>query len=285
MRVAVTGSSGFIGAAVVAALAGRGHDVIAVSRQPRAVPDGVTAAVVADYRDTPPSDVLIHLAESRDAGAVDDADASANEALCARLLETCGRMVYASSAVIYGDGVSAPRRPGEAVAPPSAYGRGKRACEKRVTAAGGLSLRLANVYGPGMAPNNVLSDILGQIAGDAPLRLRDLGAVRDFLWLADAAAGFVLAAEAVAAAPARRPVYNLGSGRGLSVAELARLALEAAGQPDRPLHATAPAGRPSVLVLDITTTVADLRWQPAAPPEERVRCLVAERLRDRKGTS
>ena len=48
-------------------------------------------------------------------------------------------------------------------------------------------MRLANVYGPGMAANNVMSDILGQVPGDGPLVVRDIAPVRDYLWIEDAA--------------------------------------------------------------------------------------------------
>jgi nucleoside-diphosphate-sugar epimerase len=103
----------------------------------------------------------------------------------------------------------------------------------------------------------VLGDILSQIPGEGPIRVRDAAPMLDFLWIDDAGAG--LAALATTEA---KGIYNLGSGQGTSVAELVRAAAAASEERERPVDATAPAGRCSHLVLDIDKTIA-LGWRPA----------------------
>ena len=260
--VVVTGASGFIGRALIAELASTGVPVIAVARRSVEMSAGVEAVIVDDYAATPaPSGaVLVHLAETRDIG---DA-ASAGEAhlvrtvALARLLagKPFAHRVYVSSAAVCSTVGDRPHRPGEAVNPVGAYAIAKRRSEKAMLAADGTVARIANLYGPGMASNNVIADILRQVHAPGPVCIRDGRPVRDFIWIDDAARGL--------AAMARRPasgVFNLGTGQGHSVRALAEIALRLTGQGDRPVVETAPAGRVDVVVLDPSATEAQFGWR------------------------
>ena len=205
--------------------------------------------------------VLIHAGEPNDIGAAEAAGeghiVAIRSTLSALLSRTWSHVVYLSSAVVYGDDVAQPRRPEEPVAPRGAYARAKVACEQDVLAAGGTVARLSNLYGRGMAANNVISDVLAQIPGEGPLNVRDAAPIRDYLWVGDAA-------RALAACARSRPsgVLNVGSGEGISVGALARMALDVADQSQRRIVATEPAGRASHLVLDISATRNRLGWAP-----------------------
>ena len=272
----VTGASGFIGRATLSALAARGLPVLAVSRRYFNVGKSIQVLQVKSYADlVPPStdSVLVHLAEPRDVAAVarEDARLAAERqgALAALLGRGWAHVVYASSAAVYGDGETAPRRTSESIAPRGAYAAAKAASEQAVLAAGGAVARLANVYGPGMAPNNVFADILRQIPGEGPLTLRDLAPVRDYLWVDDAAAGL-----AALAAARKSGLFNLGTGTGTSVGNLARQALACAGERGRPVHATVTAGRDSHLVLDAADTAAQVGWSPSVSLDDGLRRLM-----------
>ena len=260
MRIVVTGASGFVGTALVRELQRRGIETIATVRHPPdPLPVGTT--VVQSSDDAPLGDVLVHLAEGRRMNAMDDASVQQLIRRCGRLLgKGYARPVYASSALVYGDRETHPRRPEEQPAPESPYARAKLACEEIVTERRGLVARLANVYGPGMARDNVVSDVLEQIPGDGPLTVRDPLPVRDFLWIEDAARG--LADMAVGTGLG---IFNLGSGTGVSVGDLARLALDLAGQSDRPVVASQPSQKPSSLSLDISSTASTFGWAPQVP--------------------
>lgn len=274
MRIVVTGASGFLGQAVLRCLHARGADAVGVAR--RAAAGCVT---VHHYQDSPAGDVLVHLAGDSDMQRVAAAGAAyAQQAaglLDALLAKGYSHTVYASSAVLYGDGSQHPRHTGEPVVLHGDYARIKHAGEQAVQAArNGLSVRLANLYGPGMSRSNVVSAILGQIPGQGPLRVRDTRPVRDFLWVADAAEALATMAQHGDSAG----VFNLGSGQGVSVGELAHAALAAAGQASRPVEsATTPPpldAPPSTLVLDISATRALFGWRPATPLAEGLRRLL-----------
>jgi nucleoside-diphosphate-sugar epimerase len=260
----VTGASGFIGRAAVSALARRDMPVLAVSRRTAVFDPPVRPIIVKDYLELelPTGDaVLIHLAEPRDIGAVDNTDevyvAERRAIMRILLAKGWGHVVYASSAAVYGDHVAVRHRTGDAVNPQSGYAEAKAACELDVLTRGGTVARLSNVYGPRMAPNNVISDILRQIPGKGPLTVSDRRPLRDYLWIDDAGEG--LAALAISG---KSGVFNLGTGIGISVGDLAHAILECAGQSGREVYASAASERTSHLVLDISETIKELGWTP-----------------------
>lgn len=272
----VTGASGFVGGAVRCRLDARGLGGLAVARRPLASCGGVPALCITGYADLrPPADdaVLLHLAETSDAAALDNADARAAAATLDTLLAAPWRfVVYASSALIYGDASCHPRRPDEAVLPQTLYANTKRAQEDRVLARGGAVARIANVYGRRPAGRTVVEDVLAQIPGRGPVRVRDSAPVRDFVWIDDAADGLIDIARAGVSG-----VFNIGSGRGTAVSELIGTALTIAGETDRPITATQPAGRTSHLVLDVSETEAVCGWRAQTALEDGLRRMMADR--------
>ena len=260
----VTGASGFIGRATVAAFARRGAPVLAVSRHALDMKQPIRTARVISYSELKPPAadcVLLHLAEPRDidpAMDIGDVYIAERRAVLADLLaKNWGHVVYASSAAVYGDDAAAPHRTNDTIRPRGSYARAKAACERDVLARGGAVARLSNVYGPGMAPNNVLSDILRQIPGEGPLTVHERDPVRDYLWIEDAGEGLVTLAIS------RKPgIFNFGTGVGTSVESLAYMALDRGGQHGRPVKDSGETGKASRLVLDISTTTDELEWTP-----------------------
>ncbi|KZD12191.1 NAD-dependent epimerase/dehydratase family protein [Oceanibaculum pacificum] len=260
--ICVTGASGFIGRALSAALSARGHQVLACARRPFAAPVGVQVVTVTHYTDAPPADVLIHLAEP--AAVPGDAIEGAVTATLAALAgRGYRRLVYLSSAAVYGDMEPYPRRPDEPARAENGYGRMKRAGEAVALAAEGVVVRLTNVYGPGMSQGTVIADILAQRAVPGPIRLRDLAPVRDYLWRDDAVAGLVAIAEGSATG-----VFNLGSGEAASVERLAQTCLRLWGREGDGAVATAPGDRASILRLDISETLRQFDWRPRIALDE-----------------
>jgi len=90
-----------------------------------------------------------------------------------------------------------------------------------------VTVRPFNTYGPRQSARAVIPTILTQLlAGRPALRLGSLTPVRDFTYVDDTVDGFLRAARAPRAVG---EVVNLGSGRGVSVGELARRAAGVCG--------------------------------------------------------
>lgn len=249
--IVVTGASGFIGRAVTAELSRRHIPFFAVSRSGA----GETQRVES-YRDTPAGGILIHLAEECRVDAVNAVRAHEQEQMMAALIALgYSRIVYASSAAVYGDTSDTPRRPTDQTFAVSPYLAGKLACEGRVVAAGGVAVRLSNVYGPGMSQQTIVTEILQQLGGNQ-FTVRDLAPVRDFIWIEDAARGFVNIALHAA-----QGIFNLGTGVGTSIAALIGLALKVSKSGERAMKETAPKGQKSTLVLEVTETQKIFEWR------------------------
>jgi nucleoside-diphosphate-sugar epimerase len=259
MKIVVTGASGFLGSAVMRAASGQSeHQVIGVSR--RGVPGLMR---VTHYGQVPGGDVLIHLAEDNDRARVEMAGESyargVRETLQALLRKQYSRVIYASSGVLYDDRGSKPRTPDDPVAASDRYARVKLESEAAVLEQRGCVARLANLYGPGMPGSNVFSDILGQIPGAGPLRIRDASPVRDFLWVDDAADGFLRLALA---AGETTGILNLGTGTGTAIGDVARMCLEQAGETGREVASASTQQAPSAIILDPSLTTRVCGWQP-----------------------
>jgi UDP-glucose 4-epimerase len=126
----------------------------------------------------------------------------------------------------------------------------------------GIVVRLANVYGPGMSNNNVISAILRQIPGKDRLEVMDTSPVRDFIWVEDAAEGIVALALSNFKQNNKIKLFNIGTGVGTSIGSLAKLALSISEEPDRFVHSKEVLDRQSSLILDFSSTNSVCGWQP-----------------------
>lgn len=236
------------------------------------------AVQVEDYRNSPTGDVLIHLAEEPNRSKVNQLGEDYilhSVDVVKDLVARFGRdTIYASSGVVYGDQNDGPCRVSAPVSAGDVYSRSKLLNEKIVLEAGGSVVRLSNLFGIGMAVNNVISDIIRQVPGEGPLTVRDDMPVRDFLPIADAARAFSLIVQ-----NGFRGIVNVGSGVGTSVRALAELALQRAGQEEREIVATTPSLKRSVNVLDISETWKALGWAPDAPLQRLSEFMVMRQTR------
>lgn len=272
MRIVVTGASGFVGGALVRRLRRSSMEVIAASR--REIPAGLR---VADYAEVPSADVLIHLAQDADRGRVNSegaaAERSAEATLSQLLMKGYSKIVYASSAALYSDKIAAAHGVDDKLHVTDAYTRIKANSEAAVLSGRNRNVvaRLANVYGPGMSAANVVTAIVGQIAGDGPIRVRDTAPVRDFIWHEDVAEALAF----MATAPGEG-VFNVGTGVGTSIAELVHIGLEVAGQSQRPVEASCASASPSTLVLDCSHTRRQYGWQSTVSLREGLAMLLRD---------
>lgn len=215
---------------------------------------------VANYSESPKADCLIHCAENSNRVEVNDMgsliEAEALDTLDKLLSKGYRQVIYMSSAVLYGDQGSTPRKISDPVEVVDSYTRIKFESEKKILDHGGTVIRLANLYGPAMASGNVFNHILRQLDGRSDIRMQSLEPVRDFLYVDDAALAVCEALQKNA-----RGIYNVGSGIGTSILELINLFQQLAGTQQK-VVACGVEKSFSQLVLDIEHTKRDLGWTP-----------------------
>lgn len=277
--VVVLGAAGFLGHHVLRELRRREHRVIAVARVPPRLDPMEQVRWVEldlDHADLSPleADTVIHVAEPN--AVTSQAGRQSNVDRARRLLAApFRRIVYVSSAVVYGDQIRLPRRETESVSPAGPYAEAKLAVEELMSADPRCAIvRVANAYGPGMSPQNVVSDILANLGTTGALRLRDLTPVRDFVHVHDVARGVSDVAESSLVG-----IFNVGTGCGTSIERLARLACVESGTPDRELLSTDARATPSTLVLDIERMRRELGWSPSVTIETGIAELIRERIK------
>lgn len=144
---------------------------------------------------------------------------------------TCGveRLIFASSAAVYGPATMARIPEGAPLRPQSPYGAEKAAGEQLVRAYAAsygmhaVSLRFFNVYGPRQDPSSPYSGVIAAflgalVQGRIPEIHGDGSQSRDFVSVADVVAACRLAASRGVPGEA----YNVGTGHPTSVLELLR---------------------------------------------------------------
>ncbi|MEY8216219.1 MAG: NAD(P)-dependent oxidoreductase [Colwellia sp.] len=266
--VVLTGASGFVGRALTLYLKYQGVNVIPVSRQRR-----IDLYHVDNYLDCPEGDVLIHLAEEPDRSKVnrigEKYQKESLELTTVLSKRFNGQVIYASSAVVYGDRnpfLNTENSPVEGV---DLYSVVKLKNEQVVLANGGTVARISNLYGSGMSKNNVMSDILLQIPGAGIIKVRDSRPVRDFLFIDD-----LLTALSLMIIKSHNGILNVGSAEPVSILKLAELILEVANQKDRKVMSTQSRVGDSINTLDISKTSKVLGWRPSSTLKQHVSKLV-----------
>jgi UDP-glucose 4-epimerase len=296
----ITGGAGYIGSHVVKALADSGHRVVVFddlsTGDPARLPEGVPlergtvldrAALDRVMREHAVEGV-VHIAAKKQVGESVERPLwyyRENVEGLRTVLEAAAdagvrRFLFSSSAAVYGmpdvDLVTE-RTPCEPMSP---YGETKLAGEWLVAAAGrahGMAtacLRYFNVAGaasPELADPGVFNLVpmvferLSQ--GRRPLVFGtdyptpDGTCVRDYIHVEDVAAAHVAAARRLTDDPQARLVLNIGTGEGVSVAEMVALITEVTGHTDlEPEVAPRRPGDPARVVASAEAITKELDW-------------------------
>ena len=251
MRIAVTGASGFIGAALVPALAARGHEVLALDRA--AIGD---LAAVADWRALiGGTQAVVHLAALAHARARDEArlraiNLGATLALGEAAAAAGTRMVFVSSVKALGEESGAqPFDDSSAPHPEDAYGRAKADAERALGERRDLDfaiLRPPLVYGPGVKANFLA--LMRAIDRGWPLPLAGIENRRSLIYVGNLCDAIALCVEA---AGAKQRKYLLSDGAPVSTPELCRRIAAALGRPAvRVASGTDSGAQPDAIVAD-----------------------------------
>ena len=180
------------------------------------------------------------------------------------------RVIYVSSAEVYGQPETNPVREDYPVQARSPYAAAKIGAERFVEAfvhaheIHAMVLRPFSLYGPRVSPQSLLGTIIHDAGEGVAIVLADLEPVRDYCHVDDMAEAVLCAASVTIPSYC---VVNVGTGQGTSVAALAAIVLEILGR-DLPVREHPGKKRPgnseiTRLIADPTRAREILRWSPS----------------------
>jgi UDP-glucose 4-epimerase len=191
------------------------------------------------------------------------------------------RVVFASSAAVYGNPEKRPTPETYPTNPIAFYGLskllGENCCRfhQETYDLEVVILRIFNVYGPNC--HGVIYDFLDKLQ-KTPNKLEVLGTgrqARDFVYISDMV-NFLL--EAATSPAAAGQVFNVGTGTTTSVSELAKMIIEILGLKDVDIYFTggqAWEGDMDITLADNSKAVNKLRWRPQVNLKEGLKKLIS----------
>ncbi|AYF76865.1 UDP-glucose 4-epimerase GalE [Nocardia yunnanensis] len=299
MKLLVTGGAGYVGGVCAQVLLEDGHEVVVVDDLSTGNADGVPAGAKFVEGDIATAGVELVAAESFDGVLHFAAQSLVGESVVApekywhgnvvktlALLEAMRaagtpRLVFSSTAAVYGEPEQVPIVEDAAKQPTNPYGASKLSIDYAITSyatAHGLaatSLRYFNVAGAyaGLGENRVVETHLIPLVLQTALGQResisvfgtdyptpDGTAVRDYIHIRDLAQAHLLALAK--SQPGTHRIVNLGSGTGFSVREVITACERVTGLPINTVDAERRAGDPAVLVASSERATAELGWRP-----------------------
>ncbi len=288
----VTGGAGFIGSNLVRRLAGQGarvrvfDDLSSGHLENLAGLENSVEFVRGDLRDAAAvRDALRGVAHVFHLGALASVQASVDDPAVTHAINVTGtlnvllaardagaeRVVFSSSASIYGDSPEMPKREDMHPAPLTGYALSKLAGEHYGRIFHGLyglkffALRYFNVFGPRQDPASHYAAVIplfmrAYAAGRQPTIYGDGEQTRDFTFVEDVVSANLCCLSAPASAAGG--VYNVAYGDRVSVNDLARQIAALAGQPFAPTYAPARSGDVRESQADAALARRVLGWEP-----------------------
>ncbi|RLG52100.1 MAG: hypothetical protein DRN96_03665 [Thermoproteota archaeon] len=296
MSVLLTGGAGFLGSYVAKLLASEGFHLIILddlstgsySSISKLVESGKAEFYRGDVRDAElmrqlarRAEYVVHLAARVSVehswmrpGEVNDVNAGGTATVLeASLQAEVEKLVYASSAAVYGEPAELPLKESTPTAPISPYGVSKLAGElyTKAYAKRGLkavSLRYFNIYGLGQPDteySGVIAKFTSRVArGLPPVVYGDGEQTRDFIHASDAAQAALLALTKKTPSP----VYNIATGKPTRIIDLAHLCIKLAKLDLKPLHTSPKPGDIRHSYADVTKARVELGFQAKVKLEE-----------------
>ncbi len=304
MRILVTGAAGFIGSVVTEQLAEQGHEVWALDdlrHGHREAVDPRARLVVGDVCEREwlrsfmlgnPVDAVVHLAAEalidesvRNPGRFFDVNVIGGlNLLDAMVAAGVRRLIFSSTAAVYGEPQRTPIDETDPCVPVNSYGESKLAFERalpwyrrahgleciafRYFNACGASVRYGEVH----VPETHLIPILFEVALGQRDAVRVFGTdydtadgtcIRDYVHVSDIAAAHLLALAEIDRVGSH--TFNIGSGSGFSNQAVIDVVRRVTGHPIPAVPAPRRPGDPARLVACPARVVEVLGWKPTHP--------------------
>lgn len=301
MNLLVTGGAGYIGSVVSARLIAAGHQVTILDNLSHGYGDAVpeSAELVVGDISNPETlrklfangkfEGVLHFAALIEAGEsmrVPELYFRANTAATMILLEEMiaagiKKLVFSSTAALYGEPESTPIRESDPLRPTNAYGESKLLVERalewlnRVHGFRYASLRYFNAAGATETlgerhypESHLIPLVLQAAAGKRPsisifgtdYPTQDGTCVRDYIHVLDLAEAHLLALQGLDQHD--KLIYNLGNGQGFSVREVIQEAVRVTGKRIPVVEAGRRSGDSAVLIASSEKIQQELHWKP-----------------------
>ena len=307
MKVLITGGAGFIGHHVVKQLIDSGLEVMVIDNLSRSLRENIEfikglgvllkpidvrdlKSLIEAFKEFRP-DAVVHAAALIDVeesvkrpGLYAEVNVAGSANVAKASYEVgASRIIYLSSAAVYGEPKYLPIDENHPTEPISPYGASKLAGElliksltKPLKKTNYVVLRLFNVYGPGQSPTSPYSGVITKFiarvkSGKPPIIYGDGGQVRDFIHVTDVAK----AVEKALTTEFVNETYNIGSGKSVSINKLANLILKIGDVKN--LEAMYESPRPGDIKLsyaDITKSINLLKWRAEIKLEKGLQELI-----------
>ena len=276
--VLVTGATGFIGTHLVEELIAQKLKVVVLARDltkltfdtshVTVIPGDITA----DF-ELPHVDVVFHLAAFatvprciKDPKTALHVNTFGTVNLLEKLKDMSPRFVYASTLGVYGRTSHELVKEEDRTSPVEPYAASKLAAEhfvvayKRAYHMNTVVARIFNCYGEGLGTHLVVHQIIDQLLHKDTVELGNTEPIRDFIYVKDVVDALIFLAE-----HGDEDVYNVGTGKGTSIQELAETLATIAG---KEAAITSVEHRKQSKTVEINTSIADiskiktLGWKP-----------------------
>jgi UDP-glucose 4-epimerase len=300
-KVLVTGGAGFIGYHLCKKLSSLTNNLVIYDNLSSGAMQNVNDVPKAKFVkgdildlknlcEQPKQDIIYHLAAqvvvgySMENPLVDfETNAKGTLHVLEKARKDDAKVVFASSAAVYGNPTIFPTPESYGFHPFSCYGLSKVVGEEycqMYREQYGLNVvitRFANVYG--LRCHGVIHDFLEKLAKN-PDKLEIIGTgkqCRDFVHISDVVAALVLLGEKEGITG---EVYNLGLGKTVSILELADMILGILKLKERTAVSTTGVswqGDVTKIWFDITKAKKELGWTPKVTLEDSIREVIADR--------
>ncbi len=247
MPIAVLGAEGFIGKHVVSKLALNGFEVLAIDQLPGSQSDKKVVSIQADIFDSKRLEDILRTRKAtvvvllvglplvadceRDPALSFRLNVNSTQTVIEAMRRVCvNKIIFASTAAVYGYGHRDPVSESSHLAPNCVYAFHKVIAEqilKTYSERYGMNtilLRLFNVYGGPPSGKDILSEFIRSAKAHKPIRITGPRKYRDFVHIDDVAEAFLRCCNGRAS----NLIMNIGSGERLTLSQLARLVGERA---------------------------------------------------------
>jgi len=286
MKILVTGGAGFIGSHIVDLLIEQGNQVVVIDNLSTGKAENVNKDAIfyqMDLLDQRLSQILLierpevvihQAAQTQVPRSIEDPNFDANTNILGtiRLLEACResrvrKVIFASTAAVYGNPKYLPIDERHPIRPLSGYGVGKFAAEQYLYVYHQLYgleytvLRYANVYGlrqDAKGEGGVISIFIDRVAQEKPISIYGDGEqTRDYIYVEDVARANVAAIHR-----GNQEVFNIGTGVKTSINQLVELLVQITGKPIVKDYKAERSGDIKESSFDHRKAQTMLRWEP-----------------------